>query len=215
MLRHFARYLSYIVGGAFRAPALRLDQAWWEDDYRRGSLDRIEGEAELSRHLLVAGLVRHYAPGGSILDIGCGTGAVLAPLRACFAGLPSRYVGLDYSKLALETAASRARPTVGDAQPPLGSVEFVRGDFDEYQPAERFDAVIFSESLYYAPDPLRTVQRYVAALNPGGVVVVSMWRRPSRARVWRVLGSALHERSRTRIVAPRRPPWDIVVFGQR
>lgn len=215
MLRHLARYFSYIVGGASRSPGLRLDQAWWEDDYRRGGLDRIEGEAELSRHLLVAGLARHHAPGGAILDIGCGTGAVLAPLRACFAGLPSRYVGLDFSELALETARARARRGAGDTAPPLGSVEFVRGDFDAYHPDERFDTVIFSESLYYAPDPLATVQRYVASLNEGGIVIVSMWKRPSRGRVWRALGAALAERSRTRIVSPRRPPWDIVVFGRQ
>lgn len=215
MLRHFARYLSYIVGGASAVPdALRLDQAWWEDDYRRGGLDRIEGDAELARHLVVAGFVRHYAPGAAVLDIGCGTGAGIAPLRAVLAGLPSRYVGLDYSELALEVAGARARESDGRGQPPLGDVRFVRGDFDQYEPGERFDAVIFSESLYYAPNPLRTIRRYTAVLNEGGVVIVSMWRRPSRARVWRTLGTELAERNRARLVVPRRPAWDIVVYGR-
>ena len=88
----------------------------------------------------------------------------------------------------------------------------MQADFDEYRPQDTFDAVIFSESLYYAPDPGRTVRRYAEALSDGGIVIVSMWRRPSRQRVWKALGAGLRERSRSRLVVPRRPAWDIVVY---
>jgi SAM-dependent methyltransferase len=89
----------------------------------------------------------------------------------------------------------------------------VQGDFDEYVPTDSYDAVIFSESLYYAPDPLKTVRRYTSALNPGGIVIVSMWRRPSRYRVWRMLSRELRERSRSSLVVPRRPTWDIIAYS--
>jgi SAM-dependent methyltransferase len=203
------RYLWYLIAGASTLPALRLGREWWESDYEHGGLARIEGDVELPRHLLVAGLVRRYAPGGAVLDVGCGSGGLIAPLRDSFGGIESRYVGLDLSTRALDMAAGRVRD-LGESD--AFTAELVQGSFDEYEPRATFDAVIFSESLYYAPDPLRTVQRFLGALRQGGIVVVTMWRRPSRRRVWRALRGELPERSRCRVTVPRRPAWDIAVF---
>lgn len=203
------RYLWYLIAGASTIPALRLGREWWESDYEHGGLARIEGDVELPRHLLVAGLVRRYAPGGAVLDVGCGSGGLIAPLRDSFGGIRSRYVGLDLSTRALDLAAERVRD-LGDGD--AFAAELVQGSFDDYEPRTTFDAVIFSESLYYAPDPLRTVQRFLGALRDGGIVVVTMWRRPSRRRVWRALRGKLPERTRCRVVVPRRPAWDIAVF---
>jgi SAM-dependent methyltransferase len=211
MIANRIRYLWYLVVGASAIPAMRLGREWWEDDYARERLARTEGEAELPRHLLVAGLVRHYAPGGTILDIGCGTGGLTVPLRAAFAGAALDYVGLDLSSTALEQAAAR-RDEADGSRGQTGNVQFVQADFDEYAPDRTFDAIIFSESLYYAADPLRTIRRYTSALDDGGAIIVSMWRRPSRQRVWRVLRDELRERSRIRLSVPRRPAWDIAVF---
>jgi SAM-dependent methyltransferase len=211
MIAHQLRYLWYLLVGTSAAPALKLEQSWWDEDYRREGLARIEGDAELPRHLLVAGLARHYAPGGAILDVGCGTAGLLVPLRAAFAGRALRYVGLDLSEVALQQATAR-RDRIAAEEDERVSVEFVQRGFDDYQPRDRFDAVIFSESLYYAPDPLGTVRRYTATLTPSGIVIVSMWRRPSRMRVWRILGRELTERSRSRLTVPRRPAWDIVAY---
>jgi SAM-dependent methyltransferase len=212
MIAHHLRYLWYLIAGASTVPALQLAQGWWENDYRRGGLARTEGEVELPRHLLVAGLARHYAPGGCLLDVGCGSGGLIPPLRAAFAGSSLEYRGLDLSAIALEQAAARNAEPGGPAVDAC-AVELEQANFDEYQPRDRFDAVIFSESLYYAPDPGRTVRRYVEALRDGGVIIVSMWHRPSRYRVWRVLRRELRERSRSRLVVPGRPAWDIVVYA--
>lgn len=217
MIAHKLRYLWYLLAGASELRVMRLGREWWEDDYTRESLARTEGDAELPRHLLVAGLARHYAPGGRILDVGCGTGGLTIPLAAVFGGTSLSYVGLDLSSVALEQAAARRDPSGGASRAggaSGASIQFVRGDFDEYQPRNGLDAVIFSESLYYAPDAARTVRRYVDALDENGIVIVSMWRRPSRQRVWRALEQQLRERSRSRLVVPRRPSWDIVVFAR-
>ena len=204
------RYLWYLIAGASTIPALRLGREWWESDYEQGGLARTEGDVELPRHLLVAGLIRRYAPGGAVLDIGCGSGGLIAPLRDAFGGVPCRYVGLDLSTRALDIAAERARTEIGERDG--FTVELVQGSFDEFEPGAAFDAVVFSESLYYAPDPRRTVRRYLGALSAGGIVVVTMWRRPSRRRVWRALREVLPERTRCRVTVPRRPAWDIAVF---
>lgn len=212
MIAHHLRYLWYLVAGASTIPALRLGRAWWDDDYRRGGLARTEGEIELPRHLLIAGLARHYAPGGRVLDVGCGSGGLTVPLRECFVGRRLRYVGVDCSTIALQHAAAREAADRRQGEP--ATVQFVQADFDTYDAEDAFDAIIFSESLYYAPNPLRTVRRYARSLRSGGVFIVSMWRRPSRRRVWRALGDILTERTRSRIVVPRRPSWDIVLYTE-
>ena len=211
MISHRLRYLWSLVAGASAIPALRLGRTWWDDDYRRGGLARTEGDIELPRHLLVAGLVRQYAPGGSILDIGCGTAGLTTPLRACFAGRPFSYLGLDCSVVALEQAAAR-RDQSGATPADASAVQFIQADFDEFDPPGAFDAIIFSESLYYARDPMGTVRRYVESVSEGGILIVSMWRRPSRRRVWRTLARELREISRSKLVVPQRPAWDIVVY---
>ena len=173
MIAHQLRYLAYLLAGVSGLPAFRLSQGWWDRDYARGGLARTEGDVELPRHLLVAGLARHYAPGGAILDIGCGTGGLTTPLCASFAGSPFRYLGLDFSDVSLQQAiARRDEGSATDACP--SAVQFVQADFDEYVPTGSFDVVIFSESLYYAPDPLTTVRRYTSALSPDGIVIVSV-----------------------------------------
>ena len=209
-ISHRIRYLWYLIAGASANSAVRLGNSWWDNEYQRDGLARTEGDVELPRHLLVAGLARHYAPGGSILDVGCGTGGLTTALRACFSETSLRYVGLDYSELALRQAAARCDGAGAPAD--SNTVQFVQTDFDEYQPRDLFDVVIFSESLYYAPHPQRTVLRYTDALSDGGILIVSMWRRPGRQLIQRALSGALRERTRVRLVVPRRPAWDIVVY---
>lgn len=211
MISHHLRYLWYLTAGASTLPGLRLTREWWDRDYERGGLARTHGEAELPRHLLVASLIRHYAPGASILDVGCGTGALVPSLHETF-GPALRYVGIDLSPNALRLAAWGLGERVTGAR---GTMDFVAADFDAFEPRTPLDAVIFSESLYYAPDPAATVARYAASLREGGIVVVSMWRRPSRLPLWWRLGRRLRERSRSRLVVPMRPSWDIVVYTRR
>jgi 2-polyprenyl-3-methyl-5-hydroxy-6-metoxy-1,4-benzoquinol methylase len=211
MLSHRLRYLWYLTAGASALRGLRLSREWWERDYARGGLARIDTEVELPRHLLVASLIRHYAPGPRVLDIGCGTGALAAPLHESL-GPALGYVGIDLSATAVRMAEERRDASDGLLRE---SVEFTAADFDEFVPSGPLDAVVFSESLYYAADTRATVQRYTASLNEGGIIIVSMWRRPSRLRLWWRLGRHLHERSRSRLVVPMRPSWDIVVYDVR
>ena len=213
---HLWRYISYLVAGAVAHPAHRLTADWWDEHYRLGALGRIDGSQELPRYLMVAGLVAHHAPSSPVLDVGCGVGTLLESLRAHGALGPSRYVGVDLSRHALAKARERwGEGAAGGGGGPSAQsqIEFIEADSETFPLSEQFGAIIFSESLYYSPDPRSTILRYAEALRPGGVIIVSMWRRPSRRRVWRALARELTERSRVKIVVPRRPAWDVVTYA--
>ena len=211
-LAHQLRYLWYLVAGASALPTMHLGQSWWDHEYTRDGLGRTEGDIELPRHLLVAGLLRHYAPGGHILDVGCGSGGLMMALRQGNGAWPTTYLGLDYSARALELAGARATGP-GGLRDGESTYQFVQANFDAYTTRTSFDAIVFSESLYYAPDPSCTLQRYADTMSDGGVLVVSMWRRPSRRRVWNAIHhGGFREQSRSRLIVPYRPAWDIVVF---
>ena len=206
------RYLWYLITGTSTLGAFSLAQEWWGEHYRRGGLARTEGRGELARYLMLSALITHHAPRGSVLDVGCGTGQLGELL--CRQGTcgPSHYVGLDRSAVALERAAER----LAAFHSPLGSAWSLKlGDFDTYDVGDAPDAVVFNETLYYAPNPRATVARYASLLRSGGILVVSMWRSPGRRRIWRSLHTpVLRQLSRCRITVPRRPAWDIAVFAR-
>jgi len=135
--------------------------ATWDAQYAAGRWAYLGELPELARFSVLAGYLRHFKPGGAILDIGCGEG-VLA--RRLHGGDYRRYVGVDLSATAIE-AASRSAPP---------STSWIAADGQSYAPTERFDAIVFNEVLYFFADPPATVARYAGALEDGGVLLLSI-----------------------------------------
>lgn len=144
----------------------------WDRQYRSGSWERLEENRELARYAVVAALVRRFAPAGArIVDIGCGVGILAEHIAA--PGTSYRYDGVDLSSEAIARANAErgqlGRFRVGDAERP------------RLEDGEQFDVLVFNEVLNYFGDPLAAVGRWVSRLDPGGVVVISLWK-PSRHR---------------------------------
>ncbi|MCU1276508.1 MAG: NodS family protein, partial [bacterium] len=118
--------------------------------------------AQLGHYAIIAAYVGHLFPSApSIVDVGCGHGRLFELLRR--SGFRS-YVGLDLSAEAIREATSLASD----------NVRFEVADFTTWQTDERYDVIIFNESIYYAPDPLQQLARYAAMLHDGGALVLSM-----------------------------------------
>ena len=79
------------------------------------------------------------------------------------------YLGLDISDIALDKARRRS-----EANGRSWKNRFLRADFLKYAPKQRFDVILFRESLYHVP--LRSVKptfdRYSEHLIEGGVFIV-------------------------------------------
>jgi 2-polyprenyl-3-methyl-5-hydroxy-6-metoxy-1,4-benzoquinol methylase len=161
LLEHAGRWLQSFVDRGRRSDGLLQSERTWEAQYAAGKWDFLTELSELSRFSILAGYICHLKPGGAVLDMGCGQGALLRRLPG---DSYSRYVGIDLSASAISVARRQQdeRST------------FLAADCENYAPEERFDVIVFNEVLCCLRDPLQTVERYVRSLNPGGLLLVSL-----------------------------------------
>lgn len=140
----------------------------WDRQYAAGKWRYMAGLAELGRYSMLAGYLRWLKPRGVFLDVGCGEGLLARRLGS---ESYAAYLGIDVSAAAIVQARAHADP----------ATQFVRADAELYVPERRFDAMIFNECLYYFHDPMGTLERYLAALTPGGIAVMSNYLGSMRA----------------------------------
>ena len=145
-----------------KRPHDRVDASVWEDQYDAGHWDFLTGMTEAARHAIVAEWRERLKPGGSVLEIGCGTGLLCRAMRR---GGYERYLGVDISR----TAIARAEAELADAQ-----TRFVVGDAATMVFEERFDIIVINEALNYFVGPGAFLRRLHGSLRPGGVLLISM-----------------------------------------
>lgn len=96
----------------------------------------------------------------SILEMGVGSGAVLLALARIYG--PGRYVGVDISPLAVESARKNAERNGID-------VDIRQSDLFEAVRGERFDAIVFNAPLYDR-EPRSSVEEHMLC-DPGGKIL--------------------------------------------
>ena len=133
----------------------------WDQEYSEGKWRFLDQLAEEAHHLVIASYVNGLNRRDSVLDVGCGEGNFNPVLRRFGYG---RYVGIDTSSVAIAAAQRHADDKT--------SFQAVPGD--EYTTTDRFDAIIFNETLNYFADPVGTIERFAPFLTKDGVFVISL-----------------------------------------
>ena len=113
---------------------------------------------------LASAVTYHVPPGGSMLDLGCGTGELASAIAA--AGLSA--TGCDISPEMLHRAA---------AADPAGTVDWVQLDPGwQMLPfsSGAFDAVVASSVLEYVDDPAIVLRECARVMSPGGVMLCTV-----------------------------------------
>ena len=158
--------------------------AAWPSKYTQGG--RLAGRLAQ----FAAAAARHVAAGGTVLDLGCGTGE----LTMMIAAGGRRATGCDISPEMLRVAA--ATGTSG-ASSGVDWVELEPGwDVLPFR-AQAFDAVIASSVFEYVDDPGAVLRECRRILRPGGVVLCTVpdprhpvrwleWMASQTARPWLV-----------------------------
>jgi 2-polyprenyl-3-methyl-5-hydroxy-6-metoxy-1,4-benzoquinol methylase len=153
----------------------------WDALYRRSYARKLESSDQRGRHYIVAGIIRDLiAPGGRVLDAGCGCGTTYGMLR----GLGYRYRGIDVS----EEAIDRCLAAFGDDS----DARFEQADIATYEDDTRYDAIILNEVLYYLPylQARNVATRFSRLLRPPeGTLIVSMSQAWKSRLYWRACAS--------------------------
>ena len=99
----------------------------------------------------------------SLLDLGCGRGALGEAIRS----LGFQVTGLETHTDAVEVAKGRLnRVAIADIGDDVAVATVLDG--------ETFDYILFADVLEHVPDPLGMLRRYERYLAPGGTVVISL-----------------------------------------
>ena len=155
----------------FRRKILRNRAARWDHQYRVGRWDGLKAPVENARLDACVALVRRHAPGGRLLEIGCGEALLQRRLAS---DDYRRLVGVDLSEVAISRAQVFAN----------SRVSYLVADMRDFEPAEKFDAVVFTESIYYDPHPDHLLRNYGRFLGEGGGFIVSIFRNKGSTAVW-------------------------------
>lgn len=109
------------------------------------------------------------APGATVLDVGCGSGASAIP-AARQVGPKGRVIGVDLAERLLGLAQAKA------AGQKLLNVEFRRGDMEDldFQPRD-FDAVVCVFAIFFVPDMATQVRKLWQLVRPGGQLAITTW----------------------------------------
>lgn len=153
--------------GQFWTPMRNPGAAWYEKDERYS--DRNAAPLRRPVHTHRAFLKDAPVPGGSVLDIGMGTGNFLAAAKA--RGYDAW--GIDFDRDAIAVA----REQFGIEHAYVASLEQLREQF----PEKKFDAITLFEVLEHVESPSALMQSIREALVPGGYVAISVpYRRGAR-----------------------------------
>jgi SAM-dependent methyltransferase len=133
----------------------------------------------VGKRLLVDSLLEDVlrSPGLRILDVGCGTGGVLAHLRDR-AHAVGQAVGIDQSRLALARCRQRG----------LFHLVCAEGGALPFAPAS-FDVILLLDVLEHSADERALLAGVRALLRPGGTLLVSV---PAFQFLWSVHDEVLH-----------------------
>ncbi len=108
--------------------------------------------------------IRTLGASGTLLEVGCGEGWMLAALRA-----------KGWRVVGLERTFDAVRPTGGERALPV----FV-GSLDAVRPGRQFDAIVLFQVLEHLTTPMDVLSRCAVLLKPGGTLIVGV----PNARSW-------------------------------
>jgi 2-polyprenyl-3-methyl-5-hydroxy-6-metoxy-1,4-benzoquinol methylase len=199
------RRVAYTYVGSHFGFGNRISKAIWEEQFAGDSWDYLENLDEEAHYASIVKMYEELTIKNSLLDVGCGKGVLFSYLRQKLDLSKLNYTGIDISANAVEAARAKW---------PAGS--FRQLDFDKHGIDEKFDVIVFNESLYYFTRPLKILERCTARnLNPDGAYIVSMCDYVGHDNIWRQLTKSYRVVKEQQVRNERRQIWDIKVLMKK
>ncbi|MBW8683145.1 class I SAM-dependent methyltransferase [Chitinophaga rhizophila] len=176
-----------------------IQPSTWDKQYTQGAWEVLKSPLEEKRFESVRNFIYKYAPGGDILEVGCGEGLLQ---RGMDRQLYNLFTGIDVSNVAILRTED-----LWNAQN-----RYMSADMETWQPdSQRFDIIIFNESLYYASYPLELMTRYFSFLKPGGAIILSVYETPPNQQLLDAV-EKLHPATEATITENERGRWHCRIY---
>jgi len=158
------KFRNVLRGMLQKAGSARVKKNLWDKEFANGRWDYLDNTPEDC----VYGFIEKYGRGGSILDLGCGSGNSGNELAA---NAYQEYTGVDVSEVAVEKARARSQ---GNGR--MQKNRYFQSDIVAYAPTQSYDVILFRESIFYVPRVKikEMLDEYAKHLKPGGVFIVRM-----------------------------------------
>ena len=151
-----------------------LKRCLWNTEFANGRWDCLE--ATLGD--CVYHYIEKYVRGGSILDLGCGSGSTGNEIDV---KAYTHYTGVDISDVAIGKAREQSWKNNR-----LEKNCYSQGEIFTYVPSQLYDVILFRDSIYYVGERkiVKMLNRYSRYLTNNGVFIVRMWNGVERFRLF-------------------------------
>lgn len=169
--------------------------------YEKKLWDGLRAIEDLGRYSLIVGYSKFFFPNARILDLGCGEGVLLERFTPSDY---SYYQGIDISDVAIDKARKTGR----------SKAFFIAGDLNTLQIEEKFDVIVYNESLYYLTSPKNAVKSILKNLNPDGILIVSNFNKHGReaTTLWSELSEILDLKEKSNVTNMKGDSWTVHVY---
>lgn len=177
-----------------------------DDEFKKGKWDYLEGSEEKERYTNIIQLYNKQKPQGTLLDVGCAQGVLYQSFKEDSAGFFQKYYGIDISEEAIRIAKNK-----------FPEANFNMLNLETKKLHNKFDVIVFNETLYYFNWPMKTLQKCVAEnLNDGGIFIVSMFNYLGRNdRIWKSITNEYAIIDEATAVNNKNQRWDAKVFSTK
>src|SRR6266576_1381459 len=146
----------------------------WENAFAGGYWNFLESQDEAGRYKTIIKFVLHQKKTMAILDVGCGKGVLYQYLKQNVRDFT--YIGVDISENAVKYAQNQFPEAI-----------FRQMDFDKQMLNQKFDLIIFNETLEYFQHPLTTLHKCREInLATDGRFIISMYK--GHNGIWKTIG---------------------------
>jgi len=179
----------------------RLSKTVWEQQFTSGYWDYLYSDDEKGHYLTICELYKRFKPGGKILDVGCGQGVLYYYISENVKS-DVDYFGLDISLEAVKIAQQR-----------FGSEKFMQLDFDRAKVKNKYDVIIFNETLYYFEQPIQIIEQSIFLnLNSNGYFIVSMFDLHANTKIWEELHNNYKFLETKTVMNSKGQKWRVCIF---
>ncbi len=160
----------------------------WNEEYLKGKWDYLLSHRIDEKNKLITDMIFAKSENPSILDVGCGNGALIKMiLEKDF----NYYLGVDKSDVAITKFNEKLTK--------VKNIELIASKIENVNFKHKFDCVIFNEVLYYLNRPINTLKKILNHVKKDSIIIVSMTLNDNNEKIWDKLSKNISEVNRFKV----------------